>query len=428
MVNRATGANVFLRGAFETDYGLPSTEQFIVLSAYQAGLSESQELLSDILLGSGRDPDAPTRGAKDVTGSWEVAADHRRSGFWLRGCFNDTISDDQIGAQGYIDFKVNPVAGSTITLDGVVWTFVASGATGPQTDIGLTLEETLDQLVVDLNLNLAGEAALDAATYSRLGDRLVISHDTADASGNAYTLATNVVGATVSAKTLAGGGFYKHVWHSASPVLPSFTLETFHSDLEPASDRYIIQAGAQVNSLTIARERQGAAKIVVDMVAQSETSQNVSIAGTPTDLPVKTFSNFNGVLLGDDRQIANLVSGNLVIGNELDVVPGLRSDGLIDGADPGAVSIALQLTARFSNNSLKIAADSENPMSIRFGYYDPIEGAELLFEMHEVHLPRPSRQIDGPGGIEVTYDMIGARNSAIGRSITATLINDVPSY
>lgn len=425
MVARATGANVFLRGAFETTYGVTAATGYLNLSAYQVGLSAEQQLLRDVLLGSGRDPDAPVRGAKDVTGAWEVAADHRRSGFWLKGYFGATQSDSQIGARGYIEFSAQPAVASTITLDGQVWTFVASDATGAETNIGLSLEATLDALVIDLNASV--ESELTPATYSRLGDRLIIQHDTATTAGNTYTLAASTASnGTVSGATLSGGGYYKHLWYSGVATLPSFTLETYHADI--GGNDYIIQKGALVNSLTIGRERQGAARIGVDMVAQNEVAQSSSVAGTPTDLVVKTFSQFNGVLLGDERQIANLVSGNLVLGNQLDVVPGLRSDGLIDGADPGEVSIALQLVARFSENALKVAADAETPMDIRFGFYDPITGAEMLFELHEVHLPKPRRQIDGPGGIEVTYDMIGAREAVAARSITAYLINDVASY
>ncbi len=52
---------------------------------------------------------------------------------------------------GKIAFTNNPTAGDTITINGVVWTFVASGATGNQTNIGASLDDTLRQLITDLN-------------------------------------------------------------------------------------------------------------------------------------------------------------------------------------------------------------------------------------------------------------------------------------
>jgi flagellar hook protein FlgE len=52
---------------------------------------------------------------------------------------------------GNIAFANNPTAGDTITINGVIWTFVASGATGNQTNIGANLDTTLDNLVANLN-------------------------------------------------------------------------------------------------------------------------------------------------------------------------------------------------------------------------------------------------------------------------------------
>ena len=49
-------------------------------------------------------------------------------------------------ATGTIAFTTNPSASDTITLNGTVWTFVASGPTGSQTAIQGTLTETLDQV------------------------------------------------------------------------------------------------------------------------------------------------------------------------------------------------------------------------------------------------------------------------------------------
>lgn len=427
MVARATGANVFLRGAFQTTYEIAAAAGYLDLSFYDGGVSAGQEFLDDVLLGSGREPLSPQRGAIDVNGDLTAPVDHRRSGFWLKSLLGATESDAQLGARGYIDFKAQPGADSTIALNGVTWTFKASGAAGAETDIGVSLEATLDALVSDLNGS--ADTDIDDATYSRLGDRLVIEHDTADTSGNTYTLvASTASNGKVSAATLVGGGFYKHLWYSGAATLPDYTLETYNADLEGGSNRYAVQIGCRTNSISIDRDREGAARLAVNIIGQNEVVQSSTGAGTPTDLVVATFSQFNGVLLGDERRIANLVSGNMTFSNNLDIVPGLRDDGLIDGADPGQVSVDLQFTARFSENSLKVAADAETPMEIRFGFYDKITGSELLFQFHEVHLPKPRRNITGPGGIEQTYDLVGARDSSLARSATIWLINDVASY
>jgi flagellar hook protein FlgE len=65
---------------------------------------------------------------------------------------------------GNIQFTNNPSAGDTITINGVTWTFVASGATGTQTNIGGDLASTIAQLANDLNASV--NTALTPATYS----------------------------------------------------------------------------------------------------------------------------------------------------------------------------------------------------------------------------------------------------------------------
>lgn len=106
-----------------------------------------------------------------------------------------------IKATGSILFGANPSAGHTIDLNGVSWEFVASGATGNQTNIAGTLALTLAQLVIDLNGS--ADTDIDDATYSEDDTSLLIEHDTAGTGGNAFTLAAS--NATVSAATLTGG-------------------------------------------------------------------------------------------------------------------------------------------------------------------------------------------------------------------------------
>jgi hypothetical protein len=184
---RATGANVYINGKFETAYGEMATGNWNGLRAYSYGLGAGQDLLDEPLLGAGRDPDVFQLGAIDVLGNVVVPVDQRLFGFWLKLFLGDTQSSAAVGARGYIDFSALPVATGTITLAGTAWTFVASGATGPQTNIGATLAATVAQLAADLNASAV--SAIAAATYTADGTRLRIQHDTATTAGNAFTLA-----------------------------------------------------------------------------------------------------------------------------------------------------------------------------------------------------------------------------------------------
>ena len=111
-------------------------------------------------------------------------------------------------ASGDILFSAQPDADSTITLNGVTWTFVSGVASGEQTQIGADLNATLDALVTGLNASSA--TGIPVATYSdapTTATTLRITFDTAGVSGNAYTLeASAESNGTVSAPTLLGGG------------------------------------------------------------------------------------------------------------------------------------------------------------------------------------------------------------------------------
>lgn len=110
-----------------------------------------------------------------------------------------------IAATGSIILTAVPTAGDTVTIDGTVVTFEASGATGNQVNLGATAAATATALAAFLNAS--ADANIVKMTYvdSGTGSIEVVSVLTGTA-GNAYTLATSDSGKiTVSGATLAGG-------------------------------------------------------------------------------------------------------------------------------------------------------------------------------------------------------------------------------
>jgi flagellar hook protein FlgE len=84
----------------------------------------------------------------------------------------DTASSNPLKNTGLV---TNPIAGSTITINGTTRTFVASGATGNQTNIGATLDDTLAQLAIDTGISL--NPLLAGATYTNIsGTKLGITY------------------------------------------------------------------------------------------------------------------------------------------------------------------------------------------------------------------------------------------------------------
>jgi hypothetical protein len=112
-------------------------------------------------------------------------------------------------ATGYIEFAQQPEAGDTVTLGGQAITFKASGAVAANLEVNIaqTLSDTLTRLAAMLNdsANTTIDDATYAATPAGGANRLDISYDTPGSGGNAFGVATDVAGATVSADTLTGG-------------------------------------------------------------------------------------------------------------------------------------------------------------------------------------------------------------------------------
>lgn len=115
----------------------------------------------------------------------------------------DTIAFNGAGfATGDILFgATNPSAGDTITLNGVVWTFVTTITGANQTIIQGSAAATILKLVTDLsastNINLV------PAGYTATSTELVVSYKSPGSAGDAYTLAASA--ATPSGATLTGG-------------------------------------------------------------------------------------------------------------------------------------------------------------------------------------------------------------------------------
>lgn len=102
-------------------------------------------------------------------------------------------------ATGSITWGANIAANATVTIDGVVFTAVASGATGNQFNVGGSLSLSLDALVTKAT------AALPALTVAKNGGStgIDITSKADGEAGNAVAIASS--SGTASAATLAGG-------------------------------------------------------------------------------------------------------------------------------------------------------------------------------------------------------------------------------
>lgn len=116
-----------------------------------------------------------------------------------------------IPATGSIAFTVNPTNTQTISIASTTVTFVTSGATGNQVNLGASLGLTFANLLSFLNAST--DTNLVKCIYNQSQDswgefntnKLLIQAVTTGTGGNSYALASTVTGTTLSASTLTGG-------------------------------------------------------------------------------------------------------------------------------------------------------------------------------------------------------------------------------
>ncbi|MBN8827862.1 MAG: hypothetical protein J0H68_04070 [Sphingobacteriia bacterium] len=109
------------------------------------------------------------------------------------------ISQETIGdtrAHGEIVFSANPGIGSTITLGGRTFTFVAAAGAPDEITIGATLAQTLTNTLTVINaINATTSGTADKATYTDNGlDTLYIDYGAAGTVGNTFTVSYNLLG------------------------------------------------------------------------------------------------------------------------------------------------------------------------------------------------------------------------------------------
>jgi hypothetical protein len=399
---RAIGARSQLALAFETVTGIAPVSGFRQVPFVSSGLGADQPLLESEVLGFGRDPQVPVRDAITVDGDVSIPMDAENMGLWLKATFGQPTPANTVAASGSITFDTIPVAGSTITMNGTVFTFVASGATGNQANIGVSVNATLQNMQTILSASVI--PGVSAATYTRNPTQILIAHNTLGLAGNAYTLAASgTSGGTVSAPTLTNGAVAQ-TYASGSFVLPTLALEL----QMPEVPRFSMYTGCAVDEITWEMKRKGLLTANVKLIGQKESPATASAAGVLTALNQVRFGNFNGAVQRNGVALANILSAKLTYKNNLEPIDAIRNDGNIEGVDPSMAMLSGSFVARFDSNLLFDQAIAATPCSLTFVLQNG-PGNALTLTAHEVYLPRPRVSIDGPQGIQATFDWVAAK-------------------
>ena len=423
---RAYGADARLIIGEETTYGTPpAAGNYRSMDFKSTDLSAVIPLGDDPLLGRGRDAQDPYRGFETDEGSIEVPVDLQGIGLWLKGLFGAPTTNS-VAATGHLQFSAQPAAGSTITVNGVTFTFVTGTPAGNEIQIGATVDDTITNTASTLNAST--DPSVSAATYTAdtVNDRVDIVHDTPGPGGNAFTLAADAASnVTVSAPTLTGGG-YRHEFVSGGQTIPSWTIEIGHPQL--TNPTYFRHVGAVMESLAVSMGEEGPANATVNVVAQGEDKASTTLDGSPSSYSLRRFSQGLGYVKKDGASLGNVTAAQLTYSNNLERVRVIREDGRIAAADPALATAQGQMTLRFDGQTLVAEAAGGAPLSFEYGFIMKPEEYYVKFELPRVFLPKPKYAIPGPGGVEAQFDWRAAKDATAGYMLKVTLLNDVSGY
>ncbi len=420
---RAQGARAQMALAFETVYGTPPGSGYTQMPFITSSLAAEQPLLPSELLGYGRDPRPPLLDAITTDGDIEVPIDAVGFGFWLKAAFGAPTNAGTVAATGAITFTAQPLANSTLTINGTLFTFVASGAVGNQVNIGANLAATMTALASALNASVVTGVAL--ATYTGTATALTMVHDALGVTGNSFTLAASTTPAsngTVSAATLTGG-LASHTFLSGSWTLPSMSIEVGM----PEVPRFAMYSGCVLDQLSWQVERSGLLSSKATLVAQGETIAAITGAGVPAALALKRFGHFNGSIKRDGVALGNIVSADITYANNLDRIETIRSDGKIEGVDPTIAALTGKIDVRFADTTLLTQAINGTAAALEFSYALG-SGESLTLTAHAVYLPRPRIEIKGPKGVQASFDWQAALAASPARMCTLVLVNSLAGY
>jgi len=228
--------------------------------------------------------------------------------------------------------------------------------------------------------------------------------------------------ATLGAPVTSGAGPYTHVYTSGGWTLPSLSIETGL----PEVPHFAMAKGVKVDRLALSMQRKGHLQATASLIAQGEAVASSTQAGTPVPYALSRFVQRHGSITRGGAALGEVVSADLTYANNLDRIETIRADAKIDGLDPSMAMLSGRITVRFSSQTLLTQATDGDPAAFTFRFTKG--GESLTLAVPQLYLPKPKVAVEGPQGIQVTFDWQAAQDTDGDPMLTATLVNAVESY
>jgi hypothetical protein len=209
-----------------------------------------------------------------------------------------------------------------------------------------------------------------------------------------------------------------HSFGSGAAALPSNSIEIGYPDVPS----YDLCTGVRADTLEIDFSPSGPATVTIGLMGQGSTRGTSSSGGTPTTAAYTAFNKAQGAISRNGSALAQVTGARLSYANGMEMVRTIRADRKVEGVDPGIARATGQITARFADTTLLTQAQNNAPAEFAFGYTIDANRS-LIFTLHEVYLALAKTPIEGPAGVEASFEFRAAYNTAATRMMTAALKN-----
>jgi hypothetical protein len=209
-----------------------------------------------------------------------------------------------------------------------------------------------------------------------------------------------------------------HSFGSGAAALPSNSIEIGYPDVP----NYDLCTGVRADTLEIDFSPTGPATVTFGLMGQGSTRGASSSGGTPTSAAYTAFNKAQGAINRNGSALAQVTGARMTYANGMEMVRTIRADRKVEGVDPGIARATGQITARFADTTLLTQAQNNAPAEFAFGYTIDANRS-LTFTLHEVYLALAKTPVEGPGGVEASFEFRAAYNASATRMMTAVLKN-----
>lgn len=199
--------------------------------------------------------------------------------------------------------------------------------------------------------------------------------------------------------------------------LSSYSFEKGFPDDGP---EYYGFTGAKANTLAISASPDGRQRMSIGLLGRGAPAPaSSSIGGTPT---VATFgqvmSRWASVTVGGSAP-TRMISGEFNFSNGLDAYRTVRNDplGAVSNIDLGTIVVGGSITLRSADSSAHADAIAGTARAVAVTWTLP-DATSIVFTLPREFLGRPTMAVQGPDGIQQTYNIKGAYDAVSGSMIS----------